>query len=306
MGTFVAVLSAAMFLGFAPMGTGQSSAADPALPPTDDRECGMYWLEQYLHWQLVSQWELRLHGGTYQSDLTDLQAGMYAHNEAVRAWSYWRRCEGDEVEAARTIATYNDNRDLFAKLFRRYTRYPLALRDAARDVTYCSSCESIDSLEGLLRERDAVIVRGYVGETTPQLCDDYSGMCIDYVHTTVVVREMWLGVLPPNAEHDRISVVLYNTWWLSRRPWLEPGEEVILILRPSPLLLNPPNKYPLYRIIGERYGYFLLESDRLRHGVLQDPTDPAHRGHPDLRHPLAVFADSVDTSKLKAAFVGDG
>ena len=279
------------------------NANEPVRQHTKDRECEWYWLERYLHWQRVSRWELQLYPGYYEPDPSDLRVAMYAHNEAVRAWSYRHKCRGDDTEAAESIATYNSNRDLFVKSFGRYGRYH-GSRDAARDFTYCTSCENSSSIEDLLRKPDVVIVRGSVRETTPKVCQ-HGALCIGLVHTTVSVRELWLGALPPDTEHDRISVVLYDTWWWNdRRPWLEPGEEVVLILQPSRFILNPPNKYPLYQIVEDRYGYFLLEGDRLRHGVLQDPSDPAHRGHPDWVHPLSVFAQSVDTSKLKAAFVG--
>lgn len=281
------------------------NATEPVRQNTGESECEWYWLERYLHWQRVSRWELQLYPGYYEPDLSDLRVAMYAHNEAVRAWGYRHRCRGKDTEAAESIAIYNSNRDLFIESFGRYGRYR-GLRDAARDFTYCSSCENNSSVEEMLREPDVVIVRGRVRKTTPQVCGD-GALCIGFVHTTVTIRELWLGALPLDAEHDRISVVLYDTWWWNdQRPWLEPGEEVVLILQPSPLWLNPPNEYPLYQIVDDRYGYFLIEGDRLRHGVLQDPADPAHRGYPGLVHPLEVFAESVDTSRLKAAFVGGG
>lgn len=297
----------ALIIGAALAHAAPLNATEPARQNTEAGECEWYWLERYLQWQRVSRWELQLYTGYYEPDLADLRAAIYAHNEAVRAWSYWHRCRGDDTEAAEAIAIYNSNRDLFVELFGRYTGHRFTLRDAARESTYCSGCEKSNSIEDLLQEPDVVIVRGSVRETTPQVCD-YGALCIGLVHTTVIIREWWLGALPLNTEPDRISVVLYDTWWRddNQRPWLEPGEEVVLILQPSPLSLNPPNRYPLYHIAKDRYGYFLLEGDQLRHGVLQDPADPAHRGHPDLVHPLSAFAESVDTANLKAAFIGGG
>ena len=284
------------------------NATEPVRQHTEDRECEWYWLERYLGWRRTSLWQLRSYPPSFY-----LPQGMYAHNEALRAWSYLRKCSGDEAEAAEAIATYNDNRTHVAMHFDgRYSLYGRSLREDERDPTYCATCWNPESLAELLAQPDAVIFRGRVVETNPEICSDGTGLCPGDVFTTVAVREVWRGELPQDVQDNLIIVyhsgtLSVNTWragdW---RRWFEPAEEVVLVLTRWHLLFGPAPAppHPIYRIVGDRYGYFLLEGDRLRHGVLQDPADPAHRGHPDRVHPLSAFAESVDTSKLKAAFVG--
>ena len=268
-----------------------------AAQPTENRECELYWLEQYLRERRTALWHAR-------SVPPALLRGLYAHNESVRAWSYWRKCSGDPVGAAEMIAVYNDNRILLAEHFGRYSLWGRSLRDNDRDPTWCANCWIPKSMSELLSRTDAIVVRGFVVAAAPEPCDLYADLCAGDVFTTVAVRDVWRGALR-DADADRIIVVHSDVAARDLRPWLQPAEEVILILDLSTVRYDPPTEYATYRIAGDRYGYFLLEGDRLRHGVLQDPADPAHRGHPNLRHPLTVFAESADVSNLEAAFADD-
>ena len=105
------------------------NATEPVRQHTEERECEWYWLERYLGWRRTSLWQLRSYPPSFY-----LPQGMYAHNEALRAWSYLRKCSGDEAEAAEAIATYNDNRTHVAMHFDgRYSSYGRSLREDERD-----------------------------------------------------------------------------------------------------------------------------------------------------------------------------
>lgn len=290
----VSALALALACGFT---SGLADRHASAAQPTEDRECDLYWLEQYLRERRTALWHAR-------SVPPALLRGLYAHNESVRAWSYWRKCSGDPAGAAEMIVVYNDNRMLLAEHFGRYSLWGRSLRDDDRDPTWCASCWIPMNISDLLSRADAVVVRGFVVAAAPEPCDLYAGLCAGDVFTTVAVRGVWRGALR-DADADRIIVVHSDVTARDLRPWLQPAEEVVLILEPSTVQYDPPAEYAAYRIAGDRYGYFLLEGDRLRHGVLQDPADPAHYGHPNLHHPLAVFAESVDISNLEAAFADD-